>query len=132
MLAVTVSVPPALMPMPPPPALGGGKRPGIVVEDAGADECEASVAKDATPSVVIASGGKTIRDGEAGDGDVGREIFEHTGSGIAVDRQILSPRAVDGDVMVDLKFAAGQQDGAGDAGGVNSVAVIRGGKRVAQ
>jgi hypothetical protein len=28
--------------------------------------------------------------------------------------------------MVDLKFTAGQQDGAGDAGGVNRVAVIRG------
>ena len=34
--------------------------------------------------------------------------------------------------MVNLKFAAGQQDGAGDAGCVNRVAVIRDGERVAQ
>jgi len=30
------------------------------------------------------------------------------------------------------KLAAGQQDGAGDAGGINRVAVIGGGERVAQ
>ena len=88
--------------------------------------------KDAASAVVIASGGKTIRDGEAGEGDVGREIFEHTGSGVAVDRQVFCTRTVDGHVMVNLKFAAGQQDGSGDAGGVNRVAVIGDGKCVTQ
>jgi len=34
--------------------------------------------------------------------------------------------------VVNLKFAAGQQNGARHTGGVNRVAVIRGGERVAQ
>ena len=112
--------------------VGREKAPGIVTEDAGAAECEPSVVKDAAPSIVVASGGKAIRDGEAGDSDVGPEIFKHAGSGVAVDRQISSTGAVDGHVVVNLKFAAGQQDGAGHAGGVNRVAVIRDGERVAQ
>ena len=112
--------------------VGRKKAPGIVAEDAGAAECEPSVVKDAAPSVVVASGGKTIRDGEAGDGDVGPEIFKHAGSGVAVDRQISRTGAVDGHAVINLKFAAGQQDGAGDAGSVNRVALIRDGERVAQ
>ena len=112
--------------------VGREKAPGIVAEDAGAAECEPSVVKDAAPSVVVASRGKTIRDGEAGDGDVGPEIFKHAGSGIAVDRQISCTGAVDGHAVINLKFAAGQQDGAGDAGSVNRVAIIRASERVAQ
>ena len=61
-----------------------------------------------------------------------REIFKHAESGVAVDRQTSGTGAVDGHVVGNLKFAAGQQDGAGDAGGVNRVAVIRDGERVAQ
>ena len=60
------------------------------------------------------------------------EIFKHAESSVAVDRQISGTGAVDGDVVGNLKFAAGQQDRAGDAGGVNRVAVIRDGERVAQ
>ena len=86
--------------------------------------------KDATSSLVVSS--KAVGDGETGDGDVRGEIFKHAGSGVAVDRQISGTRAVDGYVVGNLKFAAGQQDRAGDAGGVNRVAVIRDGERVAQ
>ena len=59
------------------------------------------------------------------------QIFKDTESGITVDRQAPSTTAVDGHVVVDLKFAAGKQNGAGDAGSVNRVAIIPGGERVA-
>ena len=91
-------------------------------------QCQSSVIKDATP--VAAS--STVGDGETGDGDVRCEIFKHAGSGIAVDRQISSAGSIDGHVVVNLKSAAGQQDRAGDTGGVNRVAVTRCGDRVAQ
>ena len=102
---------------------------GIVADDTAVAEGEASVVEDPTSVVVINT---AVSDGEAGDGDVRGEIFKHAGSGVAVDRQISSTRAVDGHVVVNLKFAAGQQNRAGDAGGVNRVAVIRNGKCVAQ
>ena len=86
--------------------------------------------KDATPSVIVSR--KAVGDGEAGDSDVRGQIFKDAGSGVAVDRQILSTGAVDCHVVVDLKFAAGQQDRAGDARGVNRVAVIGHGECVAQ
>src|SRR5262252_963883 len=73
-----------------------------------------------------------IGNSESCDGDVRSEIFKHAGSGVAVDSQISSTGAVDGHVVVNLKFATGQQDGAGDASGVNRVAVIRAGQCVAQ
>ena len=103
---------------------GGGVAHGDVAE------CKPSVVKDPTPSIVVSS--KAVGDGETGDGDVRGEIFKHAGTGVAVDRQISGTGAVDGHVVGNLKFAAGQQDGAGDAGGVNRVAVIRDGERVAQ
>ena len=43
-----------------------------------------------------------------------------------------APGAVDGDVIRNLKFAAGQQNRARDAGSVNRVTVIRDNERVAQ
>ena len=73
-----------------------------------------------------------IGDGETGDSDIGREIFKDAGSGAAVNGQISSTGAVDGYAVGNLKFATGQQDGSGDAGGVNRVAVICDGQRVAQ
>src|SRR4029077_8932722 len=108
----------------------GGRAAGLVANDAAGAECQPSVVKDATTSVVI--GRQGIRYGETGHGDVGCEILKHAGSDVAVDRQLSSTRAVDGHVVGNLKFAAGQQDGAGDAGGVNRVAIIRDGARVAQ
>jgi len=59
------------------------------------------------------------------------QIFKDTESGITVDRHTPSTTAVDGHVVVDLKFAAGKQNGAGDGGSVNRVAIIRGGERIA-
>jgi len=100
-----------------------------VADDAVAER-EFSVIKDASPSTTVSN--KAIRDGETGDGDLGGEIFEYAESGVAIDRQFSGTRALDGHVVVNLKFAAGQQDGAGDASGVNRVAVIRAGKRVPQ
>src|SRR5262249_37217374 len=46
----------------------------IVAEDATVAECEASVVKDATPSVEV--GGKTVGDGQTGHGDVRSEVFK--------------------------------------------------------
>ena len=78
-------------------------------------------------------GSNTVGDGETGDSDVRGEIFKHAVSGVAVDSQISGTGASDGHVVGNLKFAAGQEDGAaGDAGGVNRVAVIRDAERVAQ
>ena len=99
------------------------------VADDAVVECEASVIKDATPSVTISM---AVRDCEAGDGDNGSEIFTHAEGVIAVDRQISGTGAVDAHVMVNLKFAAGQQDGAGDASRINRVAVLGNGERLAQ
>ena len=86
-------------------------------------QCKPSVVKDAS-SIVVRRGRMAIGDGETGDSDIGREIFKDAGSGAAVNGQISSTGAVDGHVAVNLKFAAGQQDRAGDAGGVNRVAVV--------
>jgi len=88
------------------------------------------VIKDATPSVAISS--TAIRDCEAGDGDVRGEVLKHAVGSVAVDRQIFGTGASDGHVVGNLKFAAGQPDGAGDAGGVNGVAVFRDRERIAQ
>ena len=51
--------------------------------------------------------------------------MKDTESGVAVDGQIASTRADDGHTGINVKLAAGQQDSAGDAGGVNRVAIIR-------
>src|SRR4029077_2247742 len=82
----------------------GEKAPSIVAEDASAGECEPSVIKDAAPSVFV--GRMAVGYGETGDGDVRGEIFEHPGSGVAVDRQISSTGAVNGHVVGNLKFSA--------------------------
>src|SRR5262249_35298147 len=108
-------------------AVGEG---GKVVDDAAAAECKPSVVKDATSSV--GKCGKAVSDGKTGYGNVRSEIFKHAESGVAVDRQISSTGAVDGHVVVNLKFTAGQQDGAGDPGGVNRVAVTGNSERDAQ
>lgn len=100
-----------------------------VADDAVA-EYEPSVVKDATPSVAVSS--KAVRDGETEDGDVRGEIFKHAESGVAIDRETSSTRAVNGRVVGNLKFAAGQQNGAGNTGGVDGVAIIRDGERVTQ
>ena len=74
----------------------------------------------------------TIGDGQPCDGYSGGEIFKYAGIRVAVNRQISSTGAVDGDVVGNLKFAADQQDGAGDAGGVNRVAIVCVNQRLAQ
>src|SRR5262249_34287484 len=89
--------------------------------------CEPAVIIDATAFITTA-----IRDGEARDGGSRGEIFKHLGGGVAVNRQICGTGAVDGHVVRNLKCAAGQQDGTGDTGRVNRVAVTGCGKRVAQ
>ena len=94
-----------------------------VTEDAGA-ECEPSVVKDAAPSVVVAMWVKPFVIVKPEIVTFDREIFKHAESGVAVDRQIFSTRAVNRHVVGNLKFVAGQQDSAGHAGGVNRVAVI--------
>jgi len=81
------------------------------------------VVKDATPFNGARS--RTVGHGEARDSDVRGEIFKAAVGGIAVNSQISSTRAVDGHVVRDLKFPGGQGNGAGDAGGVNCVSMIR-------
>ena len=61
-----------------------------------------------------------------------REILKHAENGVAVNRQIFGTRAVDDYVVGNLKFTAGQQDGAKDAGDINRVSVIRDRECIAQ
>src|SRR5262249_19423062 len=102
---------------------------GRVAADSTVAECQRRTVGNATP---VTHPSKAIRDGETGDSDVGREIFKDAGSGVAVDRQRSGTGTIDGDAGKNLKFAAGQQDGAGDAGGVNRVAVVCINERLAQ
>src|SRR5436190_156083 len=74
----------------------------------------------------------TVGDGETRDSDLRSEIFKPAVGGVAVHSQTSSTRAVDGHVVGNLKFAAGQENGAEHAGGVNRVAVIRDGERITQ
>ena len=58
---------------------------------------------------------------------------KHATLRVAVHSQMVRARAADGDIFVDvLKLAAGQRDRAGEADGVNRVAVICDNERVAQ
>ena len=58
--------------------------------------------------------------------------MKHAAGAIAVHRQAGGAGAEDGDFVADHQFAAGQHNGAGDAGCVNGVAVDGDGQRVAQ
>src|SRR5215472_12960885 len=84
----------------------------------------------------VADADDAVGDGETGDGDVWRTQetttfhFKHTGSSVPVDRKISSTRANDVLVAANPQYAAGQQNRARDAGGINRVA--RAGKCVAQ
>src|SRR5215831_17143242 len=53
--------------------------------------------------------------------------FEYAGGGVAVDGQSARAGPKDRYIPVDLKWAAGEQDGTGDAGGVDRVAVCQAG-----
>jgi len=53
-----------------------------------------------------------------GHGDVRGEVFKHAESGVTVNRKTSGTGAVDSHVVGKRKFAAGQQDRAGDADSV--------------
>ena len=70
----------------------------------------------------VRPGSEPICDRQTGNrGGYAGEDVEHAAVGIAVHRQIGRAGTVDRHVVGDLKLAGGQQDGAGDAGGINRV-----------
>ena len=85
--------------------------------------------ENAAPSASVT---QSVGDGQAGDSRVRREIIEHAVGGVAVDGQTRSAGAADGHIVGDLKFGAGQSNGARDAGSVNCITIISNAERLAQ
>src|SRR5262249_6061407 len=93
-------------------------------------ECKLPVVKDASS---IAKRRPADYD-ETGDGGTRGEIFKraHGREAEATNYQISRKGSVDCHVVGNLKFAASQQDGVGDACGINRVAIVCVSQRLAQ
>src|SRR5262249_2384299 len=97
-------------------------RAGDIVADGAVAECQAALVVNAASSRTDT---QSVGDGQPGDGRVRREIMEYPKGSVAIDRKIGCAGAIDSHVMRDRKFAAGEQDRAGTACGVDGVAVRR-------
>jgi hypothetical protein len=102
------------------PAFVAAAKASHIIADRAVAKCQAALVENAASSRT-----QSVGDGQAGHGHVRREIIEHPEGGVAIDRQIGRAGTVDRHTVGDLKFAAGQQDCAGDTGGVDSVCRAR-------